>query len=99
MIYRNEDGERGLFYNGIVDMLRDVLEVVVAHPGAGRETQPATEEVVGYAVDVGGSIGVERLAVHRFPEGTAFDTGFFESEAQGFYVGVNRCESGERELS
>ena len=88
MIYRNEDGERGLFYNGIVDMLRDVLEVVVAHPGAGRETQTTTEEIVGYAVDVSGSVGVEGLAVHGFPKGTAFDTGFFESEAQGFYVGI-----------
>ena len=48
----------------------DAADVDIADPGAGGEADAALEERLADAVEVGGVVAVDRLAVHRLPERT-----------------------------
>lgn len=52
------------------------------------------EEVLADAVDVGGVVAVDGLAVHGFPQGARLDIEGVEAHAHGFYVGIGLAVGG-----
>ena len=72
------------------------LYVVVGDPGAGWEADAGFVEFFGDAVGVGWGVFVDRLEVHGFPEGTGFDAGFVELQAESFSVEVLLEEDGRK---
>ena len=64
-----------LYYCGF-DGINDVADVIVGDVGAGWETDADFEEGFGDAIDVCGSVFVDRLLVHRLPKGASFNVSF-----------------------
>lgn len=75
-----------LEFNCLFNLIDDAADMGVSNPGAGGEADTDFEERFADAVGVGGSVAIDRLLVHRFPEGTRFDAGGVEVYAQGLYV-------------
>ena len=73
--WRVESGESGLKWRGLGGEVMDgfdyELYVVVGDPGAGWEADAGFVEFFGDSVCVGRGVFVDRLEVHRFPEGRA----------------------------
>lgn len=69
-----------------MDGIGDAEEFRLADVRSGGETEALTEEMLGGTVDIGGSVGVDGLPVHRLPKRAGFDCGLIESEAQGLDI-------------
>ena len=78
------------------DGVDDVADVVVSYPGAGGEADADLEEALADAVDIGGRVAVDGLAVHGLPQGAALNVGAVEANAQGLHVVVGLAVGGGR---
>ncbi len=74
-------------YRGF-DGVDDIADVVVGDVWAGRKADADFEKALRYAVCVGRGVFVDWLFVHRLPEGTRFDVGAVEADAQCLHVVV-----------
>lgn len=60
----------------------------VGDPGTGGQADAGGEERLADAVDIGGTVAIDRLTVHGFPQRTALDVCGVESHTKGFHVVV-----------
>lgn len=71
----------------------NILDILIRHIRAGRQAHSDFEECLGNAVNVAGSILVDRLPVHGFPKRAGFDAGLVEDDAQGLDIVVRLAVS------
>lgn len=63
----------GALSDCVLDALHNILDIIVSHVWAGRETEAHLEKTGFHLVGVGSSTCIDRLLVHRLPYRTALD--------------------------
>ena len=61
-----------LLYNGLLNTINDITNVIINYVRSGRQTEAHLEEVGLYFVSICNCISIYRLFVHWFPNRTAF---------------------------
>ena len=66
----------------------NILHIIIRNIRAAGKTQPFGKQTFAHPVDIGRIVGINRLFVHRFPQGTGLDTGSIQCYTHSLNVTI-----------